>query len=108
MRVPLSWPGAFTHGGDLPQDVQQQVRQMLDDFGDEVSMQLATLRLPSHASPVHRPFSLAVVRDDIQVLVGFSPANGMPVMNWIDQLGFRYQKAAMVDLLQNQLGREAA
>jgi hypothetical protein len=106
--MPLNWPGAFTHGGNLPEEIQQQVRQMLDDFGAALVSQLAALGLPAHASPVYRPFSLAVVRDDVQVLVGFSPATGMAVINWIDQPDMRYQPAAMVDLLTNQLGREVA
>lgn len=104
--MPLNWPGVHTSGGNLPEDMQQQVRQMLDDFGDELAARLAALGLPSHASPVHRPFSLAVVRDDAQVLVGISPATGMPEINWIDQQGSVFAPAAMVDLLTNQLGRE--
>ncbi len=104
--MPIAWPGAYTHGGDLPEDVQQEVRQMLDDFGDAVVAQLAALGLPAHASPVFRPFSLAVVRDDVQVLVGFSPATGMSTINWLDQPGAQLQLVAMVDLLKNQLGRE--
>lgn len=104
--MPLNWPGVCTHGGNLPEEVQKEVRQMLDAFGDEVAARLATLGLPPHASPVFRPFSLAVVRDDVQVLAGFSSATGMSTLNWIDRPGNRFEPVAMVDLLRNQLGRE--
>lgn len=104
--MPLNWPSAFTHGGNLPEDVQVQVRTLLDEFGDAVAAQLGSIGLPPHASPVFRPFALAVLRDQTRVLVGFSPASGMSTLNWIDQPGERYQPAAMVDLVQNRLGRQ--
>lgn len=106
--MPLNWPGAFTHGGNLPDEVQAQVRELLDEFGDAVAASLRTVGLPPHASPIFRPFSLAVIRDQTQVLVGFSPASGMATLNWIDQPGDRFHPAAMVDLVQNRLGRQIA
>lgn len=81
-------------------------KSMLDELGELVVAHLAAIGLPAHTSPLYRPFSLAVVRDDVQVLAGFSPASGLATINWLDQPGYHYQPVAMVDLLENQLGRE--
>ena len=91
--MPINWPGAFTHGGNLPEEVQEQTKSMLDELGELVVAHLAAIGLPAHTSPLYRPFSLAVVRDDVQVLAGFSPASGLATINWLDQPGYHYRPA---------------
>lgn len=83
---------------------QQDVRGLLDDFGDAVARHLAVLGLPPHASPFFRPFSLVALRDSVQILVGLAPASGMAQLSWLDHPSNLYTPAAMVDLLKNQLG----
>lgn len=57
-----------------------------------------------HASPFFRPFSFIAVRDSSQILVGISPATGMPQVNWLNRPNDTHQLSAMVDLLENQQG----
>lgn len=104
--MPLNWPGAFTHGGNLSGDAQIHVKAVIDEFADRVASNLRSFGLPPHASPIFRPFSLAVLKDRSKVLVGFSPATGMPVQNWIDQSADLFHPAAMADLVKNRLNRE--
>ena len=100
----LNWPGVSSVGGDMDATTQQQARQLLDEFGDAVSQHLASMGLPPHASPFFRPFSLVVLRDSVQILVGISPAAGMSQLSWLDRPLIAHAPAAMVDLLKNQLG----
>ena len=100
----LNWPGVSTGSGDMEDAVQQEVRKLLDEFGDAVAQRLASMGLPPHASPIFRPFSLVAVRDSAQILAGFSPASGMSQLSWLDHPTSFYSPAAMVDLLKNQLG----
>lgn len=100
----LNWPGVSTGGGDMDASTQQQVREVLDEFGDAVSRHLASVGLPPHASPFFRPFSLVALRDSVQILVGLSPASGMSQLSWLDRPTIAHAPAAMVDLLKNQLG----
>lgn len=104
----LNWPGVSTGGGDMDAAAQRDVRALLDDFGDCVSRRLSALGLPPHASPLFRPFSLVAVRDTGQVLVGLGPALGMAQLSWLDRPTEFHPSAAMVDLLQNQLGWEVS
>ncbi|WP_193127715.1 hypothetical protein [Gulosibacter sediminis] len=85
---------------------QQDVRALLDEFGDTVSRLLSIQGLPPHASPFFRPFSLVALRDSQQVLVGAGPATGVAHLSWLDEPNQHYDAAAMVDLFKNQLGWE--
>lgn len=100
----LNWPGVSSGGGDMGNETQAEVRELLDDFGDAVARQLAILGLPRHASPFFRPFSLVALRDSGQVLVGLSLATGMSQLSWLDHPGEVFAPRAMEDLLTNQLG----
>lgn len=100
----LNWPGAFMGGNELPEPEQKSSHAVLDEFGDAVKSELTSRGLPPHASPFFRPFSLIAVRDSSQILVGISPATGMPQVSWLSRPNDTYQLAAMVDLLQNQQG----
>ena len=100
----LNWPGVSTGGGDMDAPTKQQVREVLDEFGDAVSLHLTSMGLPPHASPFFRPFSLVALRDSVQILVGLGPASGMSELRWVDHPHNTYSTAAMVDLLGNQLG----
>lgn len=83
-----------------------KITALLDEFGDAVSRHLAALGVALHASPFFRPFSLVMLRDSAQVLVGISPATGMSNLQWLDQPDQFYAPAAMVDYVKNQLGWE--
>ena len=100
----LNWPAVSTFGGDMADETQAQMRALLDDFGDAVARNLAALGLPRHASPFFRPFSLVVIRDSGQALVGLTPANGISQLTWFDRPDQFHAPDAMEDLLANQLG----
>lgn len=100
----LNWPAVSTGGGDMADETQTQMRALLDDFGDAVARNLAAFGLPRHASPFFRPFSLVVIRDSGQALVGLAPANGISQLTWLDRPDQFYAPHAMEDLLANQLG----
>jgi hypothetical protein len=102
----LNWPGVSTVFGNMDSSVQKEVRTLLDAFGDAVLSHLSALQLPPHASPFFRPFSLVALRDGTQVLVGLSPATGMPQLAWLDRPSESFAPDAMVDLLKNQHGWE--
>lgn len=90
----------------MEEAVQQEMRALLDEFGDVVSRQLSSIGLQPFASLIYRPFSLVVLRDSAKVLVGFSPASGMSQLRWIDEPNELFAPAAMIDLLKNRLGWE--
>jgi hypothetical protein len=100
----LNWPAVSTGGGDMADETQTQMRALLDDFGDAVARNLAAFGLPRHASPFFRPFSLVVIKDSGQALVGLAPANGISQLTWLDRPDQFYAPNAMEDLLANQLG----
>lgn len=104
----LNWPGVSTSGGDMDGESQSSARGLLDEFADTLSSQLSILGLPPHASPFFRPFSLVVLQDSVQVLVGVSPATGIAELTWVNHPTQFYSQTAMVDLLKNQLGREVS
>ena len=83
---------------------RRSAKQVVDEFGDALKAELASRGLPPHASPFYRQFSFIAVRDNSQILVGISPATGMPQVSWLDRPNDRYPLSAMVDLLQNQQG----
>ena len=66
-------------------EVQTAVKALLGEFGDAVAPQLGRLGLPPHSSPIFRPFSLVVLRDGENNLVGFSPVTGRSNLVWLDQ-----------------------
>lgn len=100
----LNWPGAFMGSNELPEAEQKSIHAVVDEFGDALKSELASRGLLPHASPFFRPFSFMAVRDSSQILVGISPATGMPQVNWLNRPNDTYQLSAMVDLLQNQQG----
>jgi hypothetical protein len=100
----LNWPGAFMGGNELPGPEQESARAVIDEFGEAVKIELASRGMPPHASPFFRPFSFIAVRDSSQIMIGISPATGMPQVLWLNRPRDSYQLAAMVDLLQNQQG----
>lgn len=100
----LNWPGASYVRGDMDDAAERNVRGVLDEFGDVLARQLTSLGLPTYASPFGKPFSLAVVQDSRQILVGCSPATGTAQLTWLDRPSDFFAPPAMVDLLENQLG----
>jgi len=102
----VHWPNISQTGGNIPEEAQKAIRGVVDEFGVVVAQRLAGLRLPVHASPFFRPFSLVVVRDASQVLVGCSPAVSIAELQWLEQPGKTLPASAMVDFVRNQRGRE--
>lgn len=103
--MPLNWGGISTEGGDMPEDVRQATKSMLDRVGDEVATALQARGIPLHRSPLFRPFSLTVARDDVKVLVGFSTSTGIPERWWIEQAGI-LDHNAISQFLQEQQGKD--
>ncbi|MBV1850010.1 nucleotide-binding protein [Catellatospora sp. NEAU-YM18] len=85
---------------------ERAITGLLDEFGDAVAAGLARMGYRPNASPIFRPFSLTVIRDKTKVLAGFSPAEGMARMLWMDERDVDYEPAALVDLVQNHLGQK--
>jgi hypothetical protein len=93
-------------GGNMDVAGQTETRSIIDEFGSAVESRLQTLGLRQHASPFFKPFSLVILKDRVQILVGCSPAIGMAELKWVDDPNQVFTPAAMVDLLKNQLGWE--
>lgn len=103
-QVGLNWPAISSVNGDMSDEAQVEVKQLLDDFGDAVARRLTALGLRLHASPFFRPFSLVAVKDSKQILIGLSSTQGMSQLTWLDQPDLFYAPSAMQDMLENQLG----
>ena len=104
--MPINWPGAFTHGGNLPEEVQEQTKSMLDELGELVVAHLAAIGLPAHTSPLCPAILTRCSPRRRPSVSRFSPASGLATINWLDHLATIIGQVAMVDLLENQLGRE--
>lgn len=104
----LNWPAAFVGGNEIPEADQEGVRAVVDEFGEALKSELAARGLPPHASPYFRPFSFAAVRDNTQLMIGISPASGLPQVQWHDRPNDAYQLSAMVQLLKDQMGWQVA
>lgn len=100
----LNWPGAYSGNEDIPETERASLREVMDQFGDALRAELAALELPPHASPFFRPFSLIAVRDRTQILVGISPAAGLPQILWLDQPTQTHAPSALVDFMRDKQG----
>ncbi|MGO2141461.1 MAG: hypothetical protein ACTH30_13740 [Leucobacter sp.] len=88
----------------MDETTKASVQAVIDDFGDAFKRHLASLGLPPHASPFGKPFSLSVLRDSAQIMAACSPATGMAQLAWLDRPSEFFAPAALVALMQDQLG----
>lgn len=105
----LNWPGVCTGGGDLDHPEQTAITELLNDFGDRAAAQLKLLGLPSHASPLWRPWNLIVVMDAEKVIAAFSAlTGGMASMHWLDRRTELFPPAELVRAVTDQLGQQVS
>lgn len=100
----LEWPGAAYVRGDMDEATKTSVQTVIDEFGEALKRQLASLGMPLHTSPFGRPFSLTTLRDSAQIIAASSPATGMAQLTWLDRPGELHAPAALASLSQDQLG----
>jgi len=105
--MPLQWPGLQTVYGDLPEGDRPAIQSVLDEVATAVESGLSAIGLPRHASPLFRPWNLAVVRDPDKFLVVFAPGGGMPSLYWIEQAA-RLAATALADWARNEQGWDVA
>lgn len=107
--MPLPWPGITNTGGDIPGEMQQAIRKLLDDFADVAANLITKAGFQLHASPLWRPWNLIVVRDSEKVLAAFSPLQGgISMIRWIDQSAITMPPASLVASVASQLGMPVA
>ncbi|MBP2377029.1 hypothetical protein JOF42_000524 [Microbacterium phyllosphaerae] len=92
----------------MSDETHAEVAKVLDQFGDAVARRLDELDLARHLSPFFRPFSLVVLRDSDQLLVGLSPAAAMSQLLWLDRPSDLVALRAVGNLVTQQLGLELA
>jgi hypothetical protein len=103
--MPLPWPGVSTVGGDLSEETQHAIRQLLDRWADRVLELIAAYGLPPPASPLYRPWNLVVVLDAEKIIAVFSPLHGgVALMRWLDLSSQIVPPEALVRDVQVQLG----
>lgn len=100
--IGLNWPRAYSSNDDIPEPERASLRAVMDQFGDVLQAELVALQLPPYASPFFRPFSLIAVRERAQILVGVSPAAGMPQILWLDLPTQVHAPSALVDFMRDQ------
>ncbi|MEU4014238.1 hypothetical protein AB0E56_03140 [Microbacterium sp. NPDC028030] len=88
----------------MDEATKTSVQAVIDEFGEALKRQLATLGLPFHASPFGKPFSLTTLRDSSQIMAASSPATGMAQLTWVDRPSEHHAPAALASLMQDQLG----
>lgn len=99
----LAWPGIRNMGGNLPDEDEESVEAVLDEFGDAVEHYLKQRGLPRHASPVFKPFSMVLVRDREKMLATFSAAVGTANIDWFDRPAEALSTEDFVDFVRNRL-----
>jgi hypothetical protein len=83
--VPLNWPGAAMTRVDVSAEIDTEIRDQLDQLGDQVrGFLFSGYRLPAHASPLFQPWGLFVAVQSTNVLVTFLSQSGMPDIFVID------------------------
>lgn len=103
--MPLPWPGVSTVGGDLSEETQRAVRQLLDRWGDRVLELITAYGLAPPASPLYRPWNLVVVLDAEKIIAVFSPLQGgVALMRWLDLSSQIVPPEGIVRDVQVQLG----
>jgi hypothetical protein len=90
-------------GGNLPDEDEESVEAVLDEFGDAVEHYLKQRNLPRHASPVFKPFSMVLVRDREKMLATFSAATGTANIDWFDRPAEALSTEDFVDFVRNRL-----
>jgi hypothetical protein len=90
-------------GGDLPDEDEDAVTSVLDEFGGAVEHYLQQRGLPRHASPLFKPFSMVLVRDREKMLATFSAAVGMASIDWFDRPTEALSTQDFVDFVRNRL-----
>lgn len=105
MSVTLPWPGAHMSGGDLNDEGQNAVREVLDAFGDKAAQAIERLGLPLHASPLWRPWNLIAVRDAEKIIAAFTQlSGGMADIRWLDRQDQLFPPEELVRAVRAELG----
>lgn len=101
----LNWPTVQTVSSDMAEGVEQQVQVLIDEFGNMVETAILQAGLPLHASPLWRPWNVAVLRDAEKVVAVFSPLQGGTAsVRWLDRPKEIYPPDALARSVQNELG----
>lgn len=103
--MPLPWPAISNVGGDLPEQTQKEIQQLLDRWADRVIQLMTAYGLTPPASPLFRPWNLVVVLDAEKIIAAFSPLQGgVALMRWVDLSAQIVPPEAIVNDIQAQLG----
>lgn len=104
--MPIAWAQMVNVGGNLPEEEQKRVREYLDALGEKVEAALADEGLVRFASPLFRPFNLAVAKnpdDSFHILL--SPlAGGLATYRWLTVTGGTMSVERFVAEIRQQLG----
>ena len=93
-------------GGDLSGDLQQKLREALDEWGNLVQATLGALDLPPYASPIFRPWNLIAVVDAQKAIVVFTTLTGGTArLQWIDQPNAIVTPEAVRNQVHEELGQ---
>lgn len=81
----VAWPSISRGGGDLNNDLQVQMRSLLNDFGIILEEEATKVGINVFVFPLYREFNLvgALTRDE--VLYAITPSvGGLPTLSWVD------------------------
>ena len=80
----IAWPGVSTGGGDLPNEEQQQIRKLIDQFGDILDSKCIAAKINKFTFPVFRQFHIMCTLTQNDLFIFFSPSTGMATQLWHD------------------------
>jgi hypothetical protein len=81
----VAWAGVSRGGGDLDGQLQQKLRQLLNDFGIVLEQEANSSNISIFAFPIFREFSIIAALAATDVFYAISPTRGgMPSAIWMD------------------------
>jgi len=104
--VKVAWDGVCLSGGNLDNSNQDKIKKLIDEFGKTLEERCSQSKINVFAFPIFKPFNSFSAITKTNVMLIFSPANGMPNRQWHD-LSDRNPEPTIQELsmtIQNQLG----